>query len=543
MRESSSVVFTRGSLGQIASFVGATGLLTGFIALVWQGSFEWFVTLAFVLGLLGIALWAVFTPQEFIGFVTGRQARRGTIAVFSTLLLTGIVVLTYIVVERAVLTLDMTNAGEFTLSPETLDVINQINRPIRITGFYTSDSVASRDLDDQFFRLYEAKSDGMITRRYFDPAEQPELAEQFGAKNGDVYLSYLNADGSVDMSTTQWVPLTGKQERDMTQAIARLLSTGNFTVYFSFGSGELDSDDDTGVGTSNAKNLLRVNGFNTGKIDLRGLAEAGEPIPRDATAIVIAGAQESFTPDMIAMLDTYLDSGGTLFIMANETGSFLPEDSDFNTYLWENWGIRLLNAIVIDERVGDPSPWDIFSYAIYDSPITASLDPTTDATTAAQFYRARAIEVNPDPPVNNGAVIQSSEVSFAERDVQALIQNNTYAYEDGVDLPGPQTVVAYAFDAGTGGKIILVGDSDFITNGRIAAEQSKGNGYLFMDGIGWMTGFTERVSIAPQAVGVTQPFIFVSPQTLDEIAFFTAVVMPGIVLVLGAVVWFYRSRR
>lgn len=538
-----NVVITRSGIGQVASFSGAVGLLIGLIAWVWQGDFTPIVIVLLGIGVLGVALWAVITPQEFVGFITGRQARRGTIAFFSTLLLIGIVVVTYIIIERAVLTVDMTNAGEFTLSPETMEVINQINRPIRITGFYTASSVASRDLDDQFFRLYATQSDGLISRRYYDPIEQPSIAEQFAAQNGDVYISYLNDDGSVDFSTVQWVPLSGQQERDMTQAIARLLATGNFTVYFSTGSGELDPDDDTGVGMSNAKNLLRVNGFNSGTLNLPELAESGEDIPRDATAIVVAGAQEEFSSDVIAMLDDYLERGGSLLIMANETGAFLPEDGQFNSYLWENWGIRIRDAVVIDELVGDPTPWDIFSYAIYDLPITVSIDPATDAETAAQFYRARAIEVDPEPPVNNGAVIQTSEVSYAESDVETLVQTNTYTFDETNDVPGPHTVVAYAFNADTDAEIILIGDSDFITNGRIRAPQSRGNGYLFMDGIGWMTGFSDQVSIAPQAVGATQPLIFVSPATLDQIAFFTVVVMPGIVLVLGAGVWLYRSRR
>lgn len=541
------VTITRGTIAQIASFAGATAFLAGILGLVWQGAFTAYVWLAFLTSVAGIALWAIMTPQDFMNFLTGRQARRSTIAVFSTLFLTGIVVLVYIIVARSVLTVDMTNSGEFTLSPETMEVIERVNRPIRITGFYNSRFVASRDLDDQFFRLYESESDGMISRQYIDPVEEPDVADRFNAQNGDVFISYVEADGSVDLSSVRWVPLRdGMQERDMTQAINELLAVGNFTVYFVQGSGELSPEDESNLGLSNASNLLRARGINVQTLDLVELAQAGEPIPRDATSLIIARPQRQYTPAMVNLLNGFLAEGGALFILADATindAPFLAQSSQFNQYLWDNWGLRMLDAVVIDEAVGGAVPWEIFSYAISDVPMTASLDPVADQTTAAQFYTARAVEIDPEPPVNNGAVIRSSEYSYGETDIETLIQSSNFDVDTRFDIPGPLATVGYAIDVNTDAKVMLFGDADFITNGRIRDPNARGNGYLFMDSIGWMTGFTDQVSIAPQAVGVAQPLIFVSTERLDQIALMTIFVMPGLALLMGAGVWFYRVRR
>jgi len=550
MRDNNTVVITRGLLGQFASFTAAGVLLIGVLATIWNGGITTAIGIIFGLSAAALVAWIVLSPQEFFGFITGRQARRSTVAVFSTLLLLGIVVLVFIIIEREVITFDMTNAGDFSLSASTERVIAEVNRPIRITGFYSPELVASQDLDDSIFRLYTSESDGLITRQYIDPVANPEIAETFGVQeDGDVFLSYLNDDGTVDESTIQFVPRVGKQERDMTQGIARLLASGQFTVYFTTGHGELSAADGSVGSLSLANGLLVQNGFTTFTLDLKALVEDGDSIPQDASALIIARPREQFTQPVIDMLDEYLQDGGALFIMADAIASeapFLAQESAFNTYLWENWGIRMLDAVVIEEGIEDaPSPLDIIAFAVSTSPVTANIEPESDPDSVPLFHIARAIEVDPEPPVNNGNLIRTSEISYGETDIATVLQTNTFEVDSDTDFRGPLTVAAFAFradDSGaTRGQIILVGDSDFVTDGRIG--QPTGNAFLFLDGLGWLTRFAEQISIAPEAVGVNQPLIFVDPSRLDQIAFITLVLLPGALLLTGFGVWFVRSRR
>ncbi|GAB4508579.1 MAG: hypothetical protein OHK0046_01420 [Anaerolineae bacterium] len=539
-----NLVITRGNLGQLASFIGATALLIGLLGVVWQGGLTTLITAFLVLGAAGLVMWAVLTPQEFIAFVTGRQARRGTIAVFSVLLLIGVVTLTYILLERAVLTLDMTDARGFTLSEATMDVLDGVQQPIRITGFYSPELLAEREVDDQFFRLYSTATNDLISREYIDPIEQPAIASSFQALDGDVFLSYVNPDGSLDRSTTMYVPLVDRQERDMTQAISRLLAAGNFTVYFTEGLGERTPGDETGAGLARVNELLVANGFRTLPLNLPQLAAADRPIPLDASVLIIARPQQQFSQEIIDLLDEYLVRGGALFILADAAFSeapFLAQDSAFNNYLWENWGLRMLDAVVVDEGLNSATPLDIISYAISNLPITASLDPASDVNSATYFRLARAIQVDEDPPVNNGAAIQTSPNSFGETNFDLLAASNEFNFDEGADIPGPLTTVAYATNTSTDAKIVLVGDSDFITSGQI--DSPPGNAYFVTDALGWLTRFTETVSFAPQAATASQPLLFVSSQTLDRLNFIMLIIMPGITLALGAGIWYIRSRR
>ena len=159
------------------------------------------------------------------------------------------------------------------------------------------------------------------------------------------------------------------------------------------------------------------------------------------------------------------------------------------------------------------------------------------------FSLARALDVNLDsspPNVANGRVIMSSNASFGETDLKTLGETNTFHYDAGVDLPGPMTTVVWASNQQTNAKIVLIGDSNFVSNGLVL---SGGNGVLFTDSMAWLTGLGEKISFAPQAYGVGTPLIYVSTQTLDLIAFLTIILLPGAVLASGVAIWMRRSRR
>lgn len=544
-----NVTITRQQIGQWFSYIAGIALVLGIIGWIWQAGFTVPVIAALATAAISAILWAVIAPRDFTDFITGRHIRYGTTAVFSSLLLIGIVAFVYILLQRATLTLDMTEGRHFTLSSETLEVLKDVKREIRITGFYDSTAVQQREIDDQFFRLYETATNGLISRQYIDPNQEPALAQRFGAySNGAVFLSYLTTaeDGtkSVDFASLARVPRQpgGAQEREMTQAILRLLKAGTLKVYFEIGHGELDPEDTGPQGLAGIHLGMQESGLITDALDLRMLAATGQQIPEDAVTIIMARPTTDLRTEEIAVLDAYLKRGGSLFIMADvllNDNAFLAEETEFNNYLWDNYGLSALEVVIVDYSSNLRTPLDVIGYQVFmNSDIGARLDPAQSPTL---FRIVRAINVDPEPPVNNGVVIASSGNSYGETDIRTLMETNSFEPDTTSDYPGPLNSVAWAWDQETNAKILLVGDSDFVTNGFIGGSQ--GNAILFTDGVSWLTGFNEQVNFSPQAFTTALPLIFISTQTLDLIAFVTVILMPGLVLVSGLVIWTRRMRR
>jgi hypothetical protein len=550
-----TIVITRGQLGKFGNVLLGLGVVIALGAFLWGGLLSPFTLLWVVVAVVGAVLWASMTPQDFVGFFTGRQVQRSTFAIFTTSLLVAIVVVTYIIVQRAVIVSDLTIDGRFTLTEQTMELLQAVKRsprPLRIVGFYRPQDLVQREIDDAYWQLYEAGSDGAITRQYIDPIVDPLAAEPFSQglqQNYYVYVGFVNPDGTLDLNTVTAVSNEASQERSMTEAISRLLAGGSFLVYFEDSLNTLDATDNSQQGMSILNNALRANGIITDRLSLTELAETGGNVPQDASALILARPQRDLTADEIAVIQRYTERGGSLFLAADfipTDNVFLGANTAFNQFLWDNYGLRMTDAVVVDTQSPGPSAVDVVSIQVVaENTIASGVNMENDPSSAALFHIARAIEVNPEPPVQNGSVIFSSDLSWGETDTRAIIERNEYVADEATDIRGPLTLVAFANNEVSGSKVVLVGDGDFLTNGYTSEQTqfyARGNATLFLGSLGWLTGFSQETAFEPQAFA-TSPVLFSGGEQLDVIAFFTAIIMPGTMVALALFVYLRRYRR
>lgn len=543
------VTIERATLGTIFGFIGVTALLFAAIAFAWYLRFSATVVIALAVGLVGFLAWAAIAPKDFVATLTGRQARYGTAATFASLLLLGIIVLTYVIIDRANIAVDVTFGQEFTLSDTTREVLERIpqNSNIQITGFYTSEGLEQRDLDDQFFHQYELESDGQIVVEYINPQEQPAVAQRFGVNaDGQVFISVLNDDGSVNFDQTVFVERRGVQERDITNALLRLLTNRVYKIYFAESMATLSIYDETESGLTLLDNNLRFNTLDTAVINLAQLATAGETIPEDAAVVVLPRRLLAMEDDEIAVIDEYLQRGGSLLILADLTfneRSFMAEGSAFNEYLRQNYGLGALDAIVIDPAYQVETPLDVIPAATFLEHPIGTIIPET-ATTFFRIARPVTVSDQKPPTVANGRIMSSSPQSYAETDIDAISNLNEYSFDPVADVQGPVDYVVWAEDVanegGTGAKIVLIGDGNFAMNENIDSG-AEGNAALFNASIQWLADIGETLNFGWSANPSAIPTIFVSGRQLDMIGLVTVVFVPLSVLLAGVIVWYRRT--
>jgi len=479
----------------------------------------------------------------------GRGLRAMLTTFIGGALLIALVGSVYVTTANAALTLDMTESRQYSLSKETLKVLERVKtqgRKIRISGFYSANVIGYRQLDDSIARLYEAETDGLITRQYYNPNESPALAEQFSLQlDGEMFVSYLTEDGEVDFDTVRRVTSGNSQERNLTNTLLRLLDINRFVVGFEVGFSNLSPTDTSDRGVSGIVNGLEANGITTTAIDLKQIAQSGQQLPLTLSTLVMLQMRSPLTAEARAVVEDYLNRGGRVMILADaDFGDtpFLSDSDPFNAYLWDNFGVRMLDAVVVDALSNAGTELDLLSYATSDgSTITARLNDTNNLNSRTLFRVARAVEINPNPPVQNGMVIATSPQSYAESNLTDLGLSESYNFDVNEDVAGPVNLAAWANNIDTGAKVLLVGDSSFITNGLVT--NPEGNGILFTDGITWLTGFGESIIFAPQGRVTNLPAIFISVQDIDTIALVTTVILPGLVLAAGLVLRWVRGRR
>ena len=132
---------------------------------------------------------------------------------------------------------------------------------------------------------------------------------------------------------------------------------------------------------------------------------------------------------------------------------------------------------------------------------------------------------------------KTSDGSWGEANVGALLQQGIFNYDAELDVLGPATVVLSAENSLTGGRLIVFGDTDLFTNDLITA----GANYLLVsNALNWMVD--DEVSIAVTARDTVQRQVVV-PQTQMTFLWLISLCLPTLIaIVIGAVVFSSRRR-
>ena len=192
---------------------------------------------------------------------------------------------TYIVVVLAVLaavnflanrynkSFDATSNKQFSLADQTVKVVKNLNRDVKITYFDESTRFPqARDLLDRYDTLSTR-----LTVEYIDPVRKPQVARAAGFRRDSPILvdSGLRKEEAKSLS-----------EEEITGALIRSLKSGERTACFVSGSGEHGLDDTGRNGYSSLKEALERNNYKTRTVSLL-KAEAGAVPAAGAPAAAI----------------------------------------------------------------------------------------------------------------------------------------------------------------------------------------------------------------------------------------------------------------
>ncbi|HEX3051446.1 MAG TPA: GldG family protein [Aggregatilineaceae bacterium] len=563
--------FTRSDVAAGAIILGTAALVLGVLLFLFTGELSIWVFACAVVAAAGIGLWMWWAPGELQAWLAGRQSRQGTTSILVTLLFIGFVVSIYILADRANSTVDLTSVQRYTLDRQTLDTIDRLQERdfrVRIVGFFSRYKLREQETADLLLRQYEAAGEGSVEVQYIDPDEEPGLASRYSYSSdydGQLFLNILDENGdpktrpvTLSDGTTGYRYITlvlgDVSERDITTGLKTVASAGLFNIYFTTGHGERDLQQvgDEGIsrlGTSLDDQGIAVTALNLSEVDR---------IPDDASAVLIIGAWSPFTEAEVAVLDEYIQRGGRLAIFADpplvessivsgdNVNTFLQEDDPLHTYLWDEFGINVQDQLLIenDPNYQNGSNWFPIVAAI--APHEKIMNGARDIPIVMSFARAMSVTSNPDERQGKYALtplLFSSEQSFGMSPIRFL-STQTITYDPSTDVIGPVTVGVtlqrtLESQLEIQPRVVVIGDSDVLKNAYVV--QYAGNVILWNDVIDWLTGFAEVISFNP----ISDPSLLslnISEQDRTTVSYITMLILPGLILVVGVGVWWYRQR-
>lgn len=455
---------------------------------------------------------------------------------------------------------DVTKQRDFTLAPETRELLKRVNKPLRFTVVFGKAGDVRQHVVEEtesLLDLFKTESRWVESRRLDpdrDPAGVYELTTRLRIENDPqkyrdtVAVEYGDRSLLVPSSRIAVVELVREGRKTVLQeksfqgefafasAVLNLLEEQTLKVYFTAGHGELDTDDPNTGGMQYAKAALREEKF---QVDTLYLLEKDE-IPSDAAAVVVAAPQEPFDVQETVKLEKFLARGGGLFVCV------APRRFTNLETLLQRYGVELGQDIVVDpaNKRASRSPTDLIVRKVGNHPVTAALGTSTLEVPACRSVRRFANNAVLDPKLQRTELCFSSEKSWAETDFTQF-PKVTRNVEAG-DLNGPVPLamaVAIGADssdprrAAQGGvRLAVFGSREVFTNFWLARAPS--NGDLFQNAINWLARRDRLASVRPRSPDL-RPLALTEEQA-QRLALLAYAGIPLVFLVSGIVVLWRR---
>ncbi len=456
---------------------------------------------------------------------------------------------------------DLTASKQYSLSDQSVKILGSLDRNLEIIIFdRTMQARPARELLDQY--RYHSN---LISVEVVDQERQPARAAKY----------ITPAEGSIALGTividdgNKVLRVTTPSEQEITNALIKILKEKR-KVYLLEGHAEKDED------ISIIKTKLEESNYEVAKLHLlESMNEGRILIPEDAAVILAVGPRRDFLPVEIDTLRDYVFGGGkAVFLIDPELQGPTPNLVSFV----EELGVDVGKNVIFDASgigsvllgTGPEMPLTL-SYGLHaitegfdgipsvypivrsvqsaeelpDRISVTNLFSTTEKSWSEEdmeelasggverqgdeqqgpFQLAVAVTIEPEVPEEDPEDTESEELE-SEDEAADDTEEDDESDNESAEKPAPPE-----------GRVVVVGDSDFISN-NLAGATNFGNQDLFLNMVNWAAEDEDLISIRPKEPEDRR--VFVNQQQQSNIFYLTYFIIPGIILLTGISIWWGR---
>ncbi len=521
-----------------AAVSGVVALIIGGIVSLISSELDNFALGIVIIGAVLLALALVLSPRSVARFLVGRQGRVGTNVIIMTVAFFGIAVLVNFLMFRNPTRFDVTATRVFSLSPQTVQILQGLESDIRANAFFTDlngvRAQAAGDILNEFSR-----QTNRFEFRFIDPELERSVAIKYNVTDYPAIV-IENVDAQVLQS------VASPSEQQILTGVLVVTGVERKTIYNLTGHEELSLTRDLSTQDLSIEGFdLALEGLLRDNYAVKALNLIQTPeVPADAAVIIIAGPTRNLSQPEREALDRYLEGGGKLIAL------FDPGTPASFVELISRWGITMGGLSIADaassvagqvltplvQRAnGGFTPFSLTGIGITNQidvvffPGVTSIEPVI------------AMEDMP-PQVRLAPLAETTLASWLETDVE------NPRPDPGLDSPGPFAVglvveacapidAAPRSCAGAGDitKIVVFGDSDFAKNQYYSSSE---NSDLFLNSVNWLAEDFDLISIRPKFFPFRE--LVVTTREINFIKWSSWLLPPGLMLILGSVIWWRR---
>ncbi len=420
---------------------------------------------------------------------------------------------------------DLTWGNRNSLTETSVRLVQQLDKPVKVTAFARDDNKSIRDLIEKIIGRYQRhKSDMKV--EYLNPDLVPQLVSEHGITvDGELLVQYGKRQ-----ETTQNI-----SEKSITQLLMRLSTETSRYVAFIQGHGERDL-----LGTANHDfgtfgQQLNNKGFNLQPLILA----TTQGIADNIQVLVIASPRTGYLPGELKLIAQYVDKGSNLLLMVD------PDTGESLEPLLAALDIQRLPGVVVDATtrlLGISNPTFALAIDYPRHPVTESLHSQTI------FPRASGLIAAEESDWRATSFIQTLPKSWTETDALLSGQQNITFDPETEEHAGPINI-GYALErpieniddgktVSQTQRIIVMGDSDFLSNSYIGNGQNQDLGTAILQ---WLSHNDAQIDIG--IVSAPDAQLQITPPGALALLLVFIILLPLTLLGMGVVIWLKRRRR
>jgi ABC-type uncharacterized transport system involved in gliding motility auxiliary subunit len=398
-----------------------------------------------------------------------------------------------------------------------VNVLNRLEEPVKITGFFTGFAAAQLEQAQDQLQEYTARTD-KITVEFVDPDQRPSLAREMGIQTDGTLVFQLGDKKQEVLSAT---------ESQITGALLKLISDKDATVYFVGGHGERSVDDFSDGGLGQFRAAIEKDNF---KAQALTIASASGDEWKQGILVIntgLTGQGGSTTPLLTQEkqgIQDFLKAGGKALLLLGPN-----TDPSYNELL-APYGLKLAQGVALDPSsslMGD------IRTLVVSKPESSTL---TEGLPLTVYPLAAALVDEGERPA--GVTVQPLMQTTAQAWLETDLRSPQPRYDEGTDVKGPLrlAVTIEGGEANGNGRLVVVTSPDAAANGVL--QNIPGNQDFLLNAVNWLAQAEENLGIRPRE-DVT-PTVILTPGQSNMILLSAMGLFPGLIVLLGLMTWWSR---
>lgn len=460
-----------------------------------------------------------------------KRLKYGTYSTVVALVVIGILIAVNLVVSEFDYKFDLTGEEIFSLSDETKEVLNIVNEDITIyTLFNTKNNDNVVSMADEVLEQYQQNSKHIKVENK-DLYLYPDFAGQYSTEDNPV-----SANGMIVQKGDRYKVISYNEylynnaylnvESLVTSAIQYVCMTENPVIYYVTGHNEEDYNNFTSV----------TAGLNSVNYEMEGISLLDNNIPEDCTALMITDCARDYSEEEAQKVKDYLANDGRAIFVISEVNK---TDKPNLAGIVSNYGVELSESFIIE---GDESAYYQYPFALL--PNVESHDVNSSLLRGG--YRVWAYSAKAITEVDikkQGLVIEplltTTNKSFIKAD-----GNQSFNQEAG-DPQGPYNVAVAVTDStytdtSHTTKVVVLSSAAMLYP-DFDSYVSGANSSFILGAVNWLNDDDSSLYIAPKSLQSESTLIDNAQR--NKIMLLSVYIMPGVLFVLGAVVWVRRRNK